>query len=249
MRFAFDPIQSSRTVDTVVERIQGRILDRTLAEGSKLPSEEQLATQLQVGRRSVREAFRVLETKGLIEIQMGVGAFVRRNDLDIFLESLSSNVRSYLRTDRASAKHVNQLRRLLEGAALAQLATTSNGDSIQQLTEAVARMQEAYDAQDPSAYQNWHFRFHNSIVGTLQNPIIAMIYEQVLSLMRLPMERSGSDRDIMAEAIGEHSRIVDALRRRAIEDVHAELDTHLAHFVAHMELEIGQNDEKAENPS
>jgi DNA-binding FadR family transcriptional regulator len=92
----FEPISRKRTSEIVFENLEARILDGTFEDGDKLPSEEQLATQLGVGRRVVREALKVLEAKGLVDIQMGVGAIVQRNDLDSFLKTLTLNVRSYL---------------------------------------------------------------------------------------------------------------------------------------------------------
>ena len=85
---AFRPIRNVRVTDEVALRLEERILDGTFADGDMLPSEKQLAEQLGVGRRSIREALRVLEMKGLVEVQMGVGTLVRRNDLDSFLGML-----------------------------------------------------------------------------------------------------------------------------------------------------------------
>ncbi len=50
-------------------------------EGSKLPSESQLAKQFGISRATLREAMRILEDEGLIVKQQGVGTFVRRKPL------------------------------------------------------------------------------------------------------------------------------------------------------------------------
>jgi len=72
----FEPISQKRVSEIVTEQIESSILNGTFEDGSKLPPEEQLASQLGVGRRAVREALKILEAKGLISIQMGVGAIV-----------------------------------------------------------------------------------------------------------------------------------------------------------------------------
>jgi GntR family transcriptional repressor for pyruvate dehydrogenase complex len=231
------PIRPPRVVEAVAEQLEGQILDGTVAVGSKLPSEEQLAVQMGVGRRAVREALKVLETKGLVETQMGIGTVVCRNDLDSFLDSLAQNISSYLQLHRAEAKHVMQLRGLLEGRALGQLAENPNSERLQCLEEAVARQRQAHEARDYQEYQVWHFRFHQQIVDVLKNPLISMIYEQVMSLMREPMERSGSHPNRTEQSICDHEQILEALQRGARDELKKLLHCHLEGFVSHMQDE------------
>jgi len=143
----FKPIERTRTVDAVIKSLEERILDGTFSDGDMLPSEGQLAAQLEVGRRAVREALKVLEMKGLVEVQMGVGAIVKRNDLDSFLEVLTRNVHSYLNINKADIEHVAELRSLLEGAALGRLATVPDDGRLERLVEAVARQRQAFAGQ------------------------------------------------------------------------------------------------------
>jgi GntR family transcriptional repressor for pyruvate dehydrogenase complex len=234
--FKFRSIKSRRTVDAVVERLEERILDGTFNDGDKLPSEEQLSAQLEVGRRAVREALKVLETKGLVEVRMGVGAIVKRNGLDSFLDLLTSNVGFYLNINKADVEHVAELRSLLEGAALERLATVPDDDRVERLVEAVARQRQAVAANDPSAYQEWHFRFHCEIADALDNPVISMIHNQVLALMRGPMEIAGSRPEVTSRAIDEHERMVEAIRKGATAELRTLLDSHLQGFLVNLDV-------------
>jgi DNA-binding FadR family transcriptional regulator len=231
----FAPIKSKRVVETVVERLEQPILDGTVPVGEKLPSEEQLAAQLGVGRRAVREALKVLETKGLVETQMGVGTVVCRNDLDNFLNTLARSVSSYLRVRRAEAGHVMELRRLLEGAALDRLARVPDNGTLDHLADLVARQKEAHQAQDYAAYQVWHFRFHQGIIDSLHNPVISSIYEQVMALMRRPMERSGSNPSRTEQSIADHEQILRHVRDGNTTDLRLLLQGHLKDFYVHMQ--------------
>lgn len=231
------PIKPKRLVETVVERLEQPILDGTVPVGEKLPSEEQLATQLGVGRRAVREALKVLETKGLVETQMGIGTVVCRNDFDNFLDTLARSVSSYLRVRRAEAKHVMELRRLLEGAALDRLARVRDDDALAHLSNLVARQREAHEAQDYAAYQVWHFRFHQGIIDSLHNPVISLIYEQVMALMRQPMERSGSNPSRTEQSIADHEQIIRHVQNGDSADLWQLLQEHLKDFYIHMQDE------------
>jgi DNA-binding FadR family transcriptional regulator len=201
-----------------------------------LPSEKQLSEQFNVGRRAIREALRVLEMKGLVEVQVGVGTVVRRNDLDSFLEALTRNVRSYLNINRADIRHVMELRWILEGAALDELLDNPDAQRLQRLAEIITMQQRAYKNHDAKAYQKWHFCFHREIVRSLNNPVVAMIYGQVLALVRGPMERAGTHREVEVRAIKDHQGMLKALQRGARDDLRAILNRHLENFITDLDL-------------
>ena len=76
----FGPYKPPRAFQEIADQIKKAILDRKLKPGERLPSERELAEQFQVGRLTIREALRSLETSGIITIRKGSGggAFVRR---------------------------------------------------------------------------------------------------------------------------------------------------------------------------
>jgi GntR family transcriptional repressor for pyruvate dehydrogenase complex len=74
------PVQSklnrSGAADQVLADLQERILQGTLARGSKLPSERQLAQRYQVSAPTIREAIRALAAVNLIAVRHGTGMYV-----------------------------------------------------------------------------------------------------------------------------------------------------------------------------
>jgi DNA-binding FadR family transcriptional regulator len=67
----FSPVMAKRTFEEVSGKIKEMIFDGVLKPGSRLPSENELAKKLQVGRQSIREALRLLELTGFISIRRG----------------------------------------------------------------------------------------------------------------------------------------------------------------------------------
>ena len=67
------PSTDRRAWQDVLARIEGDLVAGTIGPGDRLPPERTLATELGVGRSSVREALRVLEVLGLIRTQTGSG--------------------------------------------------------------------------------------------------------------------------------------------------------------------------------
>ena len=74
----FQPYKGRRAFEDIAAEIKDAILSDRLSIGDRLPSERDLAEQFQVGRVTIREAFRTLETMGLIQVKKGSrgGAFV-----------------------------------------------------------------------------------------------------------------------------------------------------------------------------
>jgi GntR family transcriptional regulator, transcriptional repressor for pyruvate dehydrogenase complex len=67
----FERIRTNQTYHLVAAQIEEAILSERLKPGDKLPPERELMKQLGVSRRTVLEAFRILEQKGLMEVKMG----------------------------------------------------------------------------------------------------------------------------------------------------------------------------------
>ena len=75
-----EPIKRVPIVSQVEESIREMIEKKEYKPGMKLPTEFEFCQTLQVGRGTVREALRLLQAKGLVEIKPGRGAFVAENE-------------------------------------------------------------------------------------------------------------------------------------------------------------------------
>ncbi|AZQ77847.1 FadR family transcriptional regulator [Flaviflexus ciconiae] len=78
----------------VVEDLHRRILDKHLAPGTPLPSERELCTIYGVSRTVIREAVKVLSTKGLIQSVPGSGLVVGRTNIGDVAEVMRLFMRS-----------------------------------------------------------------------------------------------------------------------------------------------------------
>lgn len=80
----FQPYKGSRAFEYISEQIKQAILSKLFSNGDRLPSERDLAEQFRVGRVSIREALRTLETMGFIQVRKGStgGAFICYSDPD-----------------------------------------------------------------------------------------------------------------------------------------------------------------------
>jgi DNA-binding FadR family transcriptional regulator len=77
--FVFSKYEYRRASDDIANEIKNAILTKEFTDGKRLPSERSLAEQFHVSRMTIREAFRLLEAKGIITVKKGPkgGAFIR----------------------------------------------------------------------------------------------------------------------------------------------------------------------------
>ena len=232
MSTTLERIAVSRLCDEVVQQIEKQIVSGRLKPGEKLPSEKELSDQAGVGRRAIRDALKILETKGLIEVRMGSGAFVARNDFEHYLTSLSDNVKSYLTQAKAHLEEVVQFRCLIEGAAVERLAREQDSEKLDRLRSAVEKQAQALNDDNVRAFNRAHFNFHAVLVRSLGNSIVSMLHQQVLQLVKGRMRTVSRDSSVRERSVREHREICDAIAQGKPAQARKALDRHLSEALA-----------------
>lgn len=136
----FPPYIPTRAFDEVAERIKEVILDRQLIPGDRLPSERSLAQQFQVGRLTIREALRTLETKGLIEIKKGSGggAFVSSHNLG----PVTSIIKDNLLLEGLTSDQITEARIALECAAAESAVQHATDEDLKRIALCIEESEE-----------------------------------------------------------------------------------------------------------
>ena len=138
----FRKARQNRIFQDVVDQIQEAILSGSLKTGEKLPPERELGALFGTSRGTTREALRVLEQKGLVEIRLGVGggAVVKGASADQITESLAMLIRS----QKVSLEHLAEFREGIEGTVTGIAAEKADARGIRELQTLVARAAECY---------------------------------------------------------------------------------------------------------
>ena len=194
--------------DEVAERLQARILSGSLAPGDRLPSERELAQELQVNRSSVREALKKLEQLRLIDIQQGSGIRVRQ------LEEASFDlVRNVLfqggKLDRAWLADLLELREALLPVivrmALERSTQTQRDHAAELLQTSVA------SALSDEDYAKVALEAQNELARMTGNRVMIMLANSVGQFMRNPFAAFLRD-----TVVRERERFDSATRRLAV---------------------------------
>ena len=189
-----EPILRPALQDEVIARLKAMIDDGRLLPGSRIP-ERQLCTQLGVSRTPLREAFQVLATRGLIELQPRRGAVVKRLAPD-------------------EIDHMFQVLEALEALA-GELACGLISDEELAAIEALhARMVAAHRRRSRDRFFRLNQEIHERIVRASGNPILEQVYEglsgQVRRIRYMPNITDAQWRI----AVREHAAIMKALKAR-----------------------------------
>lgn len=184
-------LRSSSLATAVQQEIERAILRGELVPGAKL-NEADLAERLGVSRGPVREAFRMLETAGLVRQEKNRGAFVRHVALD-------------------EAMEIYDLRAMIEesvGRALAGAIAPAQLKSLHALVDSMSR---AVKAGDADAYHLLNLEFHDRLVEFSGNRKLTSMYRQLINELSLFRRLNLADAKAMPLSASEHDGIVKAI--------------------------------------
>jgi GntR family transcriptional regulator, transcriptional repressor for pyruvate dehydrogenase complex len=197
-----------KTSELIARELVNYIVSGDLAEGQRLPAEHEMVAQMGVSRATVREAMRLLETRGAIVVRPGRngGPVVRRPRA----EDLSEALTLLLQFEGATMLDIIQARLSFEPMIARYAASRIKADEVEVLAGTVETMRADLDDHDTFLAEN--HTFHALIAQVSGNPVLRIFTETLKSLadggivgIRATAERRG-------DVAGAHERIVEALR-------------------------------------
>ncbi|MFG3259550.1 FadR/GntR family transcriptional regulator [Streptomyces sp. NPDC048172] len=246
-RVPFEPIQPVRAYQRVAEQIEERILGGELPPGSRLPAERELVKQFAVGRSTIREALRVLQSSGLIRSRPGdpQGAEVLGVSPDNLSQALGRLARSHL----SGLGELVQFRMVLEAESYRLAARLHTEDDLARLTALVDRMEELAQpaATRPHAFSEADADFHRVVAEASGNALLALcaraVHDAVVGVIEGRLAESGAAaEEWMRRSVAHHRQVLEALRtgdaHRAAHLGRRALYEHYAEFVAPGEREL-----------
>lgn len=183
----------SHSLTTLVQReLERRILSGELAPGDKL-NEEDIAGRLNVSRGPVREAFRALESAGLVRMEKNRGVFVRQVSI-------------------AEADEIYEVRAGLDSLVGRLLAGKIQPHELAELRELMKKMQQAARAKDVEAYYPLNVCFHDRLAELTGNGTLLSAYRRLVNELHLyRKETLARGADSFPISTREHAEIVEAL--------------------------------------
>jgi len=193
-----------------------------------LPPERELVASYGVGRSSVREALRMLESRGLIQSR-GNGAFAVaewRNPLNQSLDLL-------IAASEGDLHDLFEVRRILEGGAAAMAAARRTDEHLAALTAAIDDMAANLDAEEP--YIEADVRFHLTVAEATGNRVALHLMHAIRHQLQTAFGTVYHIPGSPQRSLEQHREIASAIALRRPDEARERMHEH----IGRVEHEIG----------
>lgn len=228
---AVDSVSSSAPQsDRIYQQLKKAILSGEIAPSTVL-SQNELARQYDVSRSPVRDALRLLEQEGLVQLVPKVGALVKADDF-------------------SDAVDVTEIRSVLEGYVARRLAHSVTYEDVKELRKSLDMVKEAVEAQNIEAFYHCERAHHDKLISMVRNKRLVRVLENLVDPLcnraySAYVRRSPESSQAMYE---EHLAILaaieegdgnraEALMRKHIQRMHAAM-LHMAGY-SYQEIDFG----------
>ena len=172
-------IKRKKLADSVLEEIRRMITDGEVAEGDKLPNQNEFSAQLGVSRPSLREALHTLNLMGVIEQRPGLGTVIKSANSALWLEQLSPPLVS----DSEASLELLEARRFIEVGVVELAVQHATAKDIDRLGEIVSQMKPALEKGQLKKYSGLDMAFHEHLAVVSHNRYMKHMFLTIRGLM------------------------------------------------------------------
>ncbi|CEA06886.1 HTH-type transcriptional regulator LutR [Arthrobacter saudimassiliensis] len=214
--------------------IMDLILERDLKPGDALPTETELTAALGIGRNTLREALKVLQALGVVEIRHGFGMFVAPANFDALADGLTFRGRLSLRHEGKEALQLVDVRQALESGLIGEAMDLSSDEHLAEIEATVEQMEAL--AERGESFTEVDERFHYQLFEPLGNELLSNLMSVFWKVYRkIHIELGGDPLINLRETAAVHRGIFEAVRsgdkelaserlRRHFDGIRKELD-------------------------
>lgn len=230
----------SQLVNRLTMYFADEILEGRLKRGDQIESDRELAKKLNVGRSAVREALKVLDVLGMIDIRLGQGTYITSRETNFFSVPLSWS----LFLDGTQVKSILQVRGALELRAVQLAAQCEDKNKLDKLTDIYYRMQKTFqESKDTDNLQhalqetlNADIEFHTCIAECSGNPIILSMLTTIRNFLKRVSGTGMVDAEQLQAVVEEHQKLYGAIISGNVDAATQTMMKHLAASMARYKI-------------
>lgn len=218
--FDVEPIRATRTFEAAIDHLTEAIERAHLRRGDRLPNEAELAEQLGISKPTLRQALRVLELSGLLDVRRGKsgGIFVSTDLVPVVA------ITSAVALEESAAVDVLRARRVLEGAVAREAAAAAQPADLAALERATDLLERHLD--DRASVVRADAMFHRALVHACHNATIQTAMRGLQRRLAPIRDAYGGAEDDNRGTLDVHRRQLEAMRRRDTAALERILDEH-----------------------
>ena len=168
--------KSEKVSDNIIAQIRDSILSGAVKPGDRLASEKELIEQFGVSKATMREALRVLEVMGLIEVRKGItgGAFVAKVGMRTTIHSLIN----FIHFQPVSIREITMLRYLIEPTVAQVAASGIRNDDVLNLKKIIG------ETIEPAGFElSKEIGFHRYLARMAGNTLLTLLIDFIDNLL------------------------------------------------------------------
>jgi len=216
--------------DQIIEQIRNAILSGRFKPGDRVASEKELISDFGVSKATLREALRVLEGMGLVEIKKGIagGVFIAEVDMKTTIHGIIN----FLHFKTVSIKDITMIRYLLEPPVAQIAASRIQPEDIVKLESMIVEHPAV-----PHTIVSREIGFHRYLARMTENPILILVMDFIDNILDDVKFQLDPGADFYHNVTKAHQAILECLKqkdevgaRREIVNDLLEVGNHLAHL-------------------
>lgn len=219
----FFSVKPNRVSQQVAEQIRNLILDGKLRPGDKLPSERELSKLIGVGRLSLREGLRILESSGILKTRYGVhsGTYVSK----MGLENLTETFSDILKLSHITIDQLTEARQEISLINLKYLIERASKENVERL-EACAKEIE-YRLKSGLETREANIHFHQLIAQGSKNPAFILLHNALLVILRQFLSRFTSPPEHSKKVLAGNKKILRYIKEKNLEKASSAMKNHI----------------------
>jgi GntR family transcriptional regulator, transcriptional repressor for pyruvate dehydrogenase complex len=225
-------VRQVKLYEDVANQIEEEIIAGEFKPGDKLPSERELEEIFGASRGTIRQSFRILEQKGVLEIKTGAhgGAFVR----EITPDEISKSIALLIRFNFVTPDHIAKFREGIEGSLIANLAAeNASQEDVQQLKAMLESLINLSVQKKPNwpAFDSQEMEMHILLGKMTKNPLFEALSATIMQSVKHFPAFMGRDHAVMEEVIKDWKEIIDCLKKNNSAEAEKNIRTHILKWV------------------
>ena len=187
---------------------------------------------MSISRTTLREAIRVLTTRGILEVKRGVGTYVTRS------EHIHANYDLLkIQNTRVSLKDLYEMRLMFEPQAAYYACLRASGEELAAILQYGQELESIVLDRDPR-WDEFEQKFHNSIAAAAHNQFITSLFPTFNRAIRQGVILANESPAVADHTLGDHRLIMDYLRLRNPVGARAAMHLHMLNTMRDFNIEI-----------
>jgi len=240
----FVSVKPNRVSQQVAEQIKDLILEGKLKPGDKLPSERELSKLIGVGRLSLREGLRILESSGILRTRYGVtsGTYVSQ----IRVEQLTEKFLDILKLSDITIDQLTEARLEISLVNLKYFINRASAGDVQKLEACTTEIENRLKSGMPTREKN--ILFHQLIAEGSKNPAFIVLHNAILDSLRGFLSRFESPPEYSKKVLRGNREILRYIKAKNLEKASDAMRKHIRYTGKRVKSLIQQTDWRQQDP-